>query len=422
MIENREEKERVILVGVCVSDGDDTEVSLKELAELVKTAGAETVEVMIQNRESVHPGTYVGKGKIEEIATMLALHDADGIVCDDELSPAQMKNLEDTLQCKVMDRTMVILDIFAQHAWTGEGKLQVELAQLKYRATRLIGSYSAMSRIGGGAAGASGGIGTRGPGEKKLEVDRRLIKARIAQLNRELEQVKKNREVARSMRERNRTPVIAIVGYTNAGKSTLLNTLTDAGVLEENKLFATLDTTTRVLKLESGEQVLLTDTVGFIRKLPHHLIDAFRSTLEEAKYADMILHVVDASNPDMDGQMHIVYETLRNLGVKDKPVITAFNKQDLIIGQEACRDLKADKVVKISAKHGNGLPELLDVIADLLRESKVYVEKVISYAEGNKLALIRKYGELLSEEYVAEGTVIKAYVPKDLYGQLFGND
>lgn len=421
MIENKEEKERVILVGVCVSDGDDTEVSLKELEELVKTAGAETVEVMIQNREAVHPGTYVGKGKIEEIAMMLALHDADGIVCDDELSPAQMKNLEDALQCKVMDRTMVILDIFAQHARTGEGKLQVELAQLKYRATRLIGSYSAMSRIGGGAAGASGGIGTRGPGEKKLEMDRRLIKARIAQLNRELEQVKKNREVARSMRERNRTPVIAIVGYTNAGKSTLLNTLTDAGVLEENKLFATLDTTTRILKLESKEEVLLTDTVGFIRKLPHHLIDAFRSTLEEAKYADMILHVVDASNPDMDGQMHIVYETLRNLGVKDKPVITAFNKQDLVTEPEACRDLKADKVVKISAKKGQGLQELLEVIADLLRESKVYIESVISYAEGNKLALIRKYGELLSEEYVAEGTAIKAYVPKDLYGQLFGD-
>ncbi len=420
MIENKEKKERVILVGVCVSDGDDTEVSLKELEELVKTAGAETAEVMIQNREAVHPGTYVGKGKIEEIAMMLALHDAYGIVCDDELSPAQMKNLEDALQCKVMDRTMVILDIFAQHARTGEGKLQVELAQLKYRATRLIGSYSAMSRIGGGAAGASGGIGTRGPGEKKLEMDRRLIKARIAQLNRELEQVKKNREVARSMRERNRTPVIAIVGYTNAGKSTLLNTLTDAGVLEENKLFATLDTTTRILKLESKEEVLLTDTVGFIRKLPHHLIDAFRSTLEEAKYADMILHVVDASNPDMDGQMHIVYETLRNLGVKDKPVITAFNKQDLVTEPEACRDLKADKVVKISAKKGQGLPELLEVIADLLRESKVYIESVISYAEGNKLALIRKYGELLSEEYVAEGTAIKAYVPKDLYGQLFG--
>ncbi len=421
MIENKVEKERVILVGVCVSDGDDTEVSLKELGELVKTAGAETVGTVIQNREAVHPGTYVGKGKIEEIGMLLALHDADGIVCDDELSPAQMKNLEDALQCKVMDRTMVILDIFAQHARTGEGKLQVELAQLKYRATRLIGSYSAMSRIGGGAAGASGGIGTRGPGEKKLEVDRRLIKARIAQLNRELEQVKKNREVARAMRERNRTPVIAIVGYTNAGKSTLLNTLTDAGVLEENKLFATLDTTTRILKLESGEQVLLTDTVGFIRKLPHHLIDAFRSTLEEAKYADMILHVVDASNPDMDGQMHIVYETLRNLGVKDKPVITAFNKQDLIAEPESCKDLKADRVVRISAKQGQGLPELLDIIAGLLRESKVYVECVIPYAEGNKLALIRKYGELLSEEYVAEGTEVKAYLPKDLYGQLFGN-
>ena len=419
MIENKEERERVILVGVCVSDGDDTEVSLKELAELVKTAGAETVETVIQNRESVHPGTYVGKGKIEELGMLLALHDADGIVCDDELSPAQMKNLEDALQCKVMYRTMVILDIFAQHARTGEGKLQVELAQLKYRATRLIGSYSAMSRIGGGAAGASGGIGTRGPGEKKLEVDRRLIKARIAQLNRELEQVKKNREVARAMRERNRTPVIAIVGYTNAGKSTLLNTLTDAGVLEENKLFATLDTTTRILKLESKEEVLLTDTVGFIRKLPHHLVDAFRSTLEEAKYADMILHVVDASNSDYDAQMHIVYETLRNLGVKDKPVITAFNKQDMVVSPESCKDLKADKVVKISAKHGQGLPELLTIISDLLREGKVYVEAVISYAEGNKLALIRKYGELLSEEYVAEGTAIKAYVPKDLYGQLF---
>ncbi len=420
MIENREEKERVILVGVCVSDGDDTEASLEELKELVKTAGAETVEVVIQNREAVHPGTYVGKGKIEEIAMSLAAYDADGIVCDDELSPAQMKNLEDALQCKVMDRTMVILDIFAQHARTGEGKLQVELAQLKYRATRLIGSYSAMSRIGGGAAGASGGIGTRGPGEKKLEVDRRLIKARISQLNRELEQVKKNREVARAMRERNRTPVVAIVGYTNAGKSTLLNTLTDAGVLEENKLFATLDTTTRILKLESKEQVLLTDTVGFIRKLPHHLVDAFRSTLEEAKYADMILHVVDASNPDMDAQMHIVYETLTKLGVKDKPIITAFNKQDLVEIPESNRDFRADRVVKISAKHGQGLPELLSVMADLLRENKVYIECVLPYAEGNKLALIRKYGELLSEEYVADGTAVKAYVPADLYGQLFG--
>lgn len=422
MIENKEEQERVVLVGVRVSDGDDTEVSLKELEELVRTAGAETVDVIIQNREAVHPGTYVGKGKMDELAQSIALYDADGIVCDDELSPAQMKNLEDALQCKVMDRTMVILDIFAQHARTGEGKLQVELAQLKYRATRLIGSYRAMSRIGGGAAGASGGIGTRGPGEKKLEMDRRLIKARIAQLNRELEQVKKNREVARAMRERNRTPVLAIVGYTNAGKSTLLNTLTDAGVLEEDKLFATLDTTTRNLKLESGEQILLTDTVGFIRKLPHHLIDAFRSTLEEAKYADMILHVADASSPDADAHMHIVYDTLATLGVKDKPVITVFNKMDLVDKPGSSKDLRADRTVRISAKRGEGLGELLTVISDLLRESKLYLECVLDYREGNKLALIRKYGELLFEEYVAEGIAIKAYLPRDLYGQLFGGE
>lgn len=420
--ENEEKKERVILVGVRVSENDDTDISLLELEELVRTAGAEAVGTVVQNREAVHPGTYIGKGKIDEVKEQMILLSADGIICDDELSPAQMKNLEDALECKVMDRTMLILDIFAQHARTAEGKLQVELAQLRYRATRLIGSHSALSRIGGGAAGASGGIGTRGPGEKKLEIDRRLIKARISSLNRELEQVKKNREIARMMREKNRSPVIAIVGYTNAGKSTLLNTLTDAGVLEENKLFATLDTTTRALKIDGSEQVLLTDTVGFIRKLPHHLVDAFRSTLEEAKYADLILHVVDASNPDMDAHMHIVYETLEKLGVKDKPIVTAFNKQDLLENPEVCKDFRADKTVKISAKHGDGLEELLAEISKILRESKVYVECVIPYTDGSKLNLIRKYGQLLSEDYVADGTKITAYLPKDLYGQLFGNN
>ncbi len=418
--ENEDKKERVILVGVRVSEKDDTDISLLELEELVRTAGAEAVGTVVQNREAVHPGTYIGKGKIEEVKEQLIVCEADGIICDDELSPAQMKNLEDALECKVMDRTMLILDIFAQHAKTAEGKLQVELAQLRYRATRLIGSHSALSRIGGGAAGATGGIGTRGPGEKKLEIDRRLIKARISSLNRELEQVKKNREIARMMREKNRSPVVAIVGYTNAGKSTLLNTLTDAGVLSENKLFATLDTTTRAFKPEGGEQILLTDTVGFIRKLPHHLVDAFRSTLEEAKYADLILHVVDASNPDMDAQMHIVYETLEKLGVKDKPVVTAFNKQDLLEHSQTCRDFRADKTVRISAKRGDGLTELLDGITELLRASKIYTECVIPYADGSKLNLIRKYGQLLSEEYVAEGTKITAYLPKDLYGQLFG--
>ena len=426
LYEVKEEIERVILVGVATSDNDDTEVSIKELAELVKTAGAETLATVIQNREARHPGTYVGKGKIEEIRELCEQLGATGIICDDELSPAQMKNLEDELDCKVMDRTMLILDIFAQHAQTKEGKLQVELAQLKYRATRLIGRHRELSRVGGGSfgggagasAGMGGGIGTRGPGEKKLEMDRRLIKDRIAQLNREIADVKKNREVARSLRERNPVPVVAIVGYTNAGKSTLLNTLTDAGILAEDKLFATLDPTTRGLALESGQQVLFTDTVGFIRKLPHHLIDAFRSTLEEAKYADLILHVVDVSNPDVDAQMHIVYETLRDLGIQDKTIITAFNKQDLLSAEQTMKDLKADYTVKISAKHGRGIEELLGIVEQILREQKKYVECVVPYAQAGVLQQIRKYGQLLSEEYTENGIAIKAYVPQDIYAKM----
>ena len=426
LYEVKEEIERVILVGVATSDNDDTEVSIKELAELVKTAGAETLATVIQNREARHPGTYVGKGKIEEIRELCEQLGATGIICDDELSPAQMKNLEDELDCKVMDRTMLILDIFAQHAQTKEGKLQVELAQLKYRATRLIGRHRELSRVGGGSfgggagasAGMGGGIGTRGPGEKKLEMDRRLIKDRIAQLNREIADVKKNREVARSLRERNPVPVVAIVGYTNAGKSTLLNTLTDAGILAEDKLFATLDPTTRGLALESGQQVLFTDTVGFIRKLPHHLIDAFRSTLEEAKYADLILHVVDVSNPDVDAQMHIVYETLRDLGIQDKTIITAFNKQDLLPTEQTMKDLKADYTVKLSAKHGRGIEELLNIVEQILREQKKYVECVVPYAQAGVLQQIRKYGQLLSEEYTETGIAIKAYVPQDIYAKM----
>ena len=426
LYEVKEEMERVILVGVATSDNDDTEVSMKELAELVKTAGAQTLATVIQNREARHPGTYVGKGKIEEIRELCEQLGATGIICDDELSPAQMKNLEDELECKVMDRTMLILDIFAQHAQTKEGKLQVELAQLKYRATRLIGRHRELSRVGGGSfgggagasAGMGGGIGTRGPGEKKLEMDRRLIKDRIAQLNREIADVKKNREVARSLRERNPVPVVAIVGYTNAGKSTLLNTLTDAGILAEDKLFATLDPTTRGLALESGQQVLFTDTVGFIRKLPHHLIDAFRSTLEEAKYADLILHVVDVSNPDVDAQMHIVYETLRDLGIQDKTIITAFNKQDLLPAEQTMKDLKADYTVKISAKHGRGIEELLGIVEQILREQKKYVECVVPYAQAGVLQQIRKYGQLLSEEYTETGIAIQAYIPQDIYAKM----
>ncbi len=411
MIDLREEIEKVILVGVSVEDADDTEKSLDELEELAKTAGAVTVGRVVQNREMIHPATYVGKGKIDEIKELLWETDATGIICDDELSPVQLGNLQDALDTKVMDRTLIILDIFAARASTNEGKIQVELAQLKYRQSRLTGLGKSLSRLGGG-------IGTRGPGEKKLEMDRRLIKGRIAQLNRELKDVKRHREVTREQRSRTRIPVVAIVGYTNAGKSTLLNQLTGAEVLSEDKLFATLDPTTRGLKLPSKQEVLFTDTVGFIRKLPHHLIEAFKSTLEEAKYADIILHVVDTSNPQMDEQMYIVYETLRNLGVEDKTLITAFNKQDKEGAETLLRDFKADHTVRISAKTGFGFEELLAIIEKVLRERKIEVERTYGYGEAGKIQLIRKYGELLLEEYREDGIYVKAFVPKEIYGKI----
>lgn len=400
-------QERVLLIGVRTGEADDTDGSLDELEELVKTAGALTVGRVIQNREAVHPTTYIGKGKIDEVRALAAETDASGVVCDDELSPVQLRELEDELQMKVMDRTLVILDIFAGRATTSEGKIQVELAQLKYRLTRLTGLGRSLSRLGGG-------IGTRGPGEKKLEMDRRLIRDRIAQLNRELKEVKRHREVTRTKREKQSVPVAAIVGYTNAGKSTLLNTLTDAGVLEEDKLFATLDPTTRSLTLPGRQEILLTDTVGFIRKLPHHLIEAFKSTLGEAKYADIILHVVDASNPQMDVHMHVVYETLRELGVKDKKIITLFNKQDARTENGILRDFKADRTLPISARTGQGLDELKELLGELLRENKVYVERILSYANAGLVNLIRGKGELLSEAYEEDGIHVKAYVPMEI--------
>ncbi len=409
MIELEKETERVILVGVCTSDQEDTLNSLEELKDLADTAGAKTVGKLWQNREQIHPGTYIGKGKIEELKDLLWELDATGIICDDELSPAQMKNLQDELDTKVMDRTLVILDIFAARASTSEGKIQVELAQLKYRQTRLTGFGTAMSRLGGG-------IGTRGPGEKKLEMDRRLIKSRIAQLTRELKDVRRHREVTREQRIRNHIPVVAIVGYTNAGKSTLLNMLTGADILAEDRLFATLDPTTRERRLPGGQEILLTDTVGFIRKLPHHLIEAFKSTLEEARYADLILHVADVSNPRMDEQMYTVYETLKSLGVTDKPVITVFNKQDKILEDPGIiRDFQADYTVKISAKTGEGIPELLKTVEAVLREQKILLEGLYSYQEAGKIQKIRRYGELLEEDYREDGIFIRAYVPSELY-------
>ena len=408
LYELKEETERVILVGVATRENEDVQDSLDELEELVETAGAETVGRVVQSREGIHPGYYVGSGKLEEIQMAVRALDATGIVCDDELSPSQINNLERELDCKVMDRTVVILDIFASHARTSEGKIQVELAQLRYRAARLTGLGTSLSRLGGG-------IGTRGPGEKKLEMDRRLIKTRISQLKRELEQVKRHRELLREGRNKDCLMTGAIVGYTNAG---LLNALTHAGVLEEDKLFATLDPTTRALELPGKQKIYLTDTVGFIRKLPHHLIEAFKSTLEEAKYADVIIHVVDASNPQMDEQMFVVYQTLKELGVQSKKIITLFNKQDKTSGEQIFRDFQADYVLKISAKTGEGLEEFKQVMEKILTENQIYLERNYGYQEAGKIQLIRKYGQLLAEEYTPEGIYVKARVPASIYGKI----
>lgn len=410
MIQTSEIKEKFILVGV-ETGKDRMEESLTELEELLETAGGETVGRVIQNLESINKATYVGKGKVDEIRELAEELGADGIVCDDELSPAQLSNLKDELDIKVLDRTLVILDIFAAHAQTSEGKLQVELAQLKYRSSRLTGLGKNLSRLGGG-------IGTRGPGESKLESDRRAIRERVSQLRSEIEKVESSRETLRKHRMSDGIPVIAIVGYTNAGKSTFLNKITDAGILAEDKLFATLDPTTRNLKIPDGEEVLFTDTVGFISKLPHNLVDAFKSTLEEAKYADLILHVADASNPEVDEQMKVVYRTLEELKVTGKPVITFLNKQDKLEDERIIKDIKADAVVKGSAKTGEGIDELLSKITEILREGKVLIDTVLSYADTSKISVIRKKGQLLSEEYEGEGIKVKAYVPKAVAGQL----
>ena len=410
MIQTSEIKEKFILVGV-ETGKDRMEESLTELEELLETAGGETVGRVIQNLESINKATYVGKGKVDEIRELAQELGADGIVCDDELSPAQLSNLKDELDMKVLDRTLVILDIFAAHAQTSEGKLQVELAQLKYRSSRLTGLGKNLSRLGGG-------IGTRGPGESKLESDRRAIRERVSQLRSEIEKVESSRETLRKHRMSDGIPVIAIVGYTNAGKSTFLNKITDAGILAEDKLFATLDPTTRNLKIPDGEEVLFTDTVGFISKLPHNLVDAFKSTLEEAKYADLILHVADASNPEVDEQMKVVYRTLEELKVTGKPVVTFLNKQDKLEEERIIKDIKADAIVKGSAKTGEGIEELLSKITEILREGKVLIDTVLSYADTSKISVIRKKGQLLSEEYEGEGIKVKAYVPKAVAGQL----
>ena len=411
MYEMEQIDERVILVGIDTGNEDAANRSLDELSELANTAKADVVGMLIKPRESAHPGTYIGKGKLTELKDLIWETDATGIICDDELTSAQLGNLEEELSCKIIDRTLLILDIFAARAVSGEGKIQVELAQLRYRASRLAGLGRSLSRLGGG-------IGTRGPGEKKLEMDRRLIRERISRLKKELKDVEKHRELIRTQRKQSGLKVAALVGYTSAGKSSIENVLTNAGILEDAMLFSTLDTTTRSLVLDNTQEILVTDTVGFIRKLPHHLVEAFKSTLEEAKYADIIIHVVDASNPQMDEQMHVVYDTLRQLGAADRPVITLFNKQDKLESAGSYRDFQAEYSIPASAKTGEGLAELKKALLEIVRREQIYVERLYDFSEASKIQLIRSRGQLLSEKYVPEGIEVKAYVPKDIYGKV----
>ncbi len=411
MYETDKIEEKVILVGVDTGGAESEESSLDELAELARTAGAQVAGRLIQARESIHPGTYIGKGKLSELKDLLWETDSTGIICDDELTSAQIGNLEEELSCKVIDRTLLILDIFAARAVSGEGKIQVELAQLRYRASRLSGLGRSLSRLGGG-------IGTRGPGEKKLEMDRRLIRERISRLKKELRDVERHRELIRNQRSQSGMKTAALVGYTSAGKSSIENALTDAGIPEDAMLFSTLDTTTRGLMLDGTQEILVTDTVGFIRKLPHHLVEAFRSTLEEAAYADIIIHVVDVSNPQMDTQMHVVYETLRQLGAEGKPVVTLFNKQDLLDEPGVQRDFRADYSIPTSARTGEGLDELKHALLEIIRRDQIYIERLYDFADAGKIQLIRSRGQLVSEEYVPEGIAVKAYVPQDIYGRV----
>ncbi len=409
MIEHKEIVERFILVAAQKKQFDEKDAweSLEELKELVKTAGGEVIMQMLQRVDRVNPGFYIGTGKVEEIQQLIAIHEATGVVFDDELSPVQMRNLAEVLQVKVMDRTMVILDIFASRARSKEGKLQVEMAQLKYQSSRLVGFGTMLSR-------QAGGIGSRGPGEKKLELDKRHLRTRMEILEKELAEVEKHRQLIRDRRQKNTTPVIAIVGYTNAGKSTLLNQLSGSDVYVQNQLFATLDPTTRSVALPSGSEVLLTDTVGFIRKLPHHLIKAFYSTLEEAKYADIILHVMDISSPYIMTHQQIVYETLESLKITGVPIIAVYNKIDQLEGIYP-KDEHADYEVAISARSGLGCEKLLETIEQILYASMIPFEIEVPYSDGHIVRHCHEFGERLEEEYTNTGTLIKGFMPKDKY-------
>lgn len=402
-----EKIQRFILVGAELDQaGISAEDSLNELAELLSTAGGEEAGRVIQKMEMLNARTYVGSGKVEEIKTLLAATGADGIICDDELSPAQLKNLSDLLDTKIIDRTLLILDIFSQRASTKEGKMQIELAQLEYRLTRLVGLGKELSR-----QGAAVGTHTRGAGETKLEMDRRHIRARMDMLKSQLKDVVKQRELVRTQRQKNQVPVIALVGYTNAGKSTLFNRLTASGVLEEDKLFATLDTTTRRCELPSGREVLFVDTVGFIHKLPHHLVKAFRATLEEAAYADLLLHVVDGSHENAELHMQVTYDELIELKAAGKPILTVLNKQDLVKEEKPVTvPYGAQAVLRISALEPEGVQKVLEAVEYQLSHMEKEIELLLPYAQGSLNDLLHRNGQILAEEYREQGIYLKIRV------------
>lgn len=392
--ENRQDLERAVLLGVDTGEYD-CEVSLAELSQLCQTAGAETVCVMSQKLESPNPATYIGSGRLTEVKAFCEHNEVNLLIADGELSPAQQRNLERETNTRVIDRTTLILDIFAQRARSREGKIQVELAQLQYALPRLAGQGKSLSRLGGG-------IGTRGPGETKLESDRRHIRRRIYALKEELQQIDKRRNAQRARRKKDGIITVAIVGYTNAGKSTLLNTLTEAGVLAEDKLFATLDPTARKLTLPNGQSVMLVDTVGLVRRLPHHLVEAFKSTLEEAKAADLLLNVCDASDPTCAEHLEVTERLLSELGCAHTPVITVMNKCDCV--PELYNLPVLGNTVHISAKTGEGLPCLLAAMEKALQRTVARATVCIPFAEGHILAQIRENGQVLSEEFLPEGT------------------
>ena len=404
----------VALVGVFLPGDDERnfEASLCELERLTETAGGKVIARLTQNRENPEPRTYIGQGKVEELKALCENNDIDTVIFDCELSPSQIKNLEDDTDLRVIDRSMLILDIFALHAVSGEGKLQVELAQLKYTVPRLTGKGSELSRLGGG-------IGTRGPGESKLETDRRHVRRRIDALREQIERLEKNRTTQRAQRKRSGIFSVAIVGYTNAGKSTLLNALTGAGILAEDKLFATLDTTTRKYSLPSGEEILLTDTVGFIRNLPHHLIDAFKSTLEELKYADALMIVVDASDTECAAQIEVTEKLISELGAGGLPTLYVFNKCDIGIRDviSPFEDSKKERIF-ISAKTGDGLSELSEKLENLAHGGKKQLTFVFPHSDLSKKNNLYKNATVLSEEYGEEGVTVVAVADEKTAGQL----